>query len=46
MTNKPKSNTRLLDVQSAKKATIKKRAPAMTSDTLMSCFQSLIPLQG
>ena len=30
---RPKSKTRLLDVQSAKYATIKKRAPAITSAT-------------
>ena len=30
---RPKSSTRLLDVQPAKKATIKKRAPAITSAT-------------
>ena len=33
MTNRPKSSTRLLDVQAARYAMIKKRAPAITSAT-------------
>ena len=31
MTNRPESSTRLLDVQAARNAIIKKRAPANTS---------------